>query len=393
MTADDAAADGPPAADAPRSEAGGGRAADRAGAASARARPLRVRYGRLHAFARQALVRARLRPELASQTADALVGANLSGWDEDGVRRLPEIVEGLSTRHLKADPQFREVASSGGVIVLDGDGGPGPAVAHRAMTEAITAANRHGVGAAAVRGSNRFGAPGHFARLALAHQMVGVALSNGPAAPVGALDGALRESGAASRGEEPARTYPAALGIAVPTVETSAPLVLNLWLGTESAAGDEERGAGSGEAGAASGAASRAPGSAAGGPDGAAASGFAREVELALALEAVVALAGAALPAELVSEDRPDPVHRGAGHLFLAFRVRAFAPWAGFRNRMVERLADLRRRRLDYPGQTAAALEEERRTRGIPLDRETAQALRRLSFRLELGSTWEQITG
>lgn len=388
MTVDDAVADEP------RSEADGERAADRAGAAPARARPLRVRYGRLHAFARQALVRARLRPELASQTADALVGANLSGWDEDGVRRLPEIVEGLSTRHLKADPQFREVASSGGVIVLDGDGGPGPAVAHRAMTEAITAANRHGVGAAAVRGSNRFGAPGHFARLALAHQMVGVALSNGPAAPVGALDGALRESGAASRGDEPRRTYPAALGIAVPTVETSAPLVLNLWLGTGSAPGDGEGGAGSGGAGAASGAASRVPGSAAGGPDrAAAASGFAREVELALALEAVVALAGAALPAELVSEDRPDPVHRGAGHLFLAFRVRAFAPWAGFRNRMVERLADLRRRRLDYPGQTAAALEEERRTRGIPLDRETAEALRRLAFRLELGSTWEQISG
>ena len=387
MTADDTAADGAEAASDPE------RAADRAPGAPARAEPLRVRYGRLHAFARQALVRARLRPELASQTADALVGANLSGWDDDGVRRLPEIVEGLSTRHLKADPRFREVASSGGVVVLDGDGGPGPAVAHRAMTEAITAANRHGVGAAAVRGSNRFGAPGHFARLALAHQMVGVALSNGPAAPVGALAGSLRGSATGAGSEEPPSTYPAALGIAVPTVETSAPLVLNLRLGTESGAGagSGEGSAGSREAGAASGAANPVPAS--GGADGAAASAFAREVELALALEAVVALAGAALPAELVREARPDPVHRGVGHLFLAFRVRAFAPWAGFRNRMVERLADLRRRRLDYPGQMAAALEEERRTRGIPLDRETAAALRRLSFHLELGSTWEQISG
>lgn len=389
MTADDAAADGAEAASDPE------RAADRAPGATARAKPLRVRYGRLHAFARQALVRARLRPELASQTADALVGANLSGWDDDGVRRLPEIVEGLSTRHLKADPRFREVASSGGVVVLDGDGGPGPAVAHRAMTEAITAANRHGVGAAAVRGSNRFGAPGHFARLALAHQMVGVAISNGPAAPVGALAGSLRGSATGVRSEEPPRHYPAALGIAVPTVETSAPLVLNLSLGTASGAGAEggEGGAGSSEAAAGSGAAAPARGSASGGAVGAPASAFAREVELALALEAIVALAGAALPGELVREARPDPVHRGVGHLFLAFRVRAFAPWAGFRNRMVERLADLRRRRLDYPGQTAAALEEERRTRGIPLDRETAEALRRLSFHLELASTWEQISG
>lgn len=337
------------------------------------ARPLRVRYGRLHAFVRQALVRARLRPELASQTADALVGANLSGWDEDGVARLPEIVEGLSTRHLKADPEFRIAASSGGVVVLDGGGGPGPAVAHRAMTEAITAANRHGVGAAAVRGSNRFGAPGYFARLALPHQMVGMALSNGPAAPPGAAGGPLRAGGTGTRSAEPPTGYPAALGIAVPTVETSAPLVLNRWLGADPPAGGGET---------AGGASARA----APPPDGS-------DLELALALEAIVALAGAALPGELVTGDRPDPLHRGTGHLFLAFRVRAFAPWAGFRNRMVERLNDLRRRRLDYPGQTAAACEEERRTRGVPLDRATAEALRRLSFHLDLHPAWKKVTG
>ena len=334
------------------------------------ARPLRVRYGRLHAFVRQALVRARLRPELASQTADALVGANLSGWDEDGVARLPEIVEGLSTRHLKADPEFRIAASSGGVVVLDGGGGPGPAVAHRAMTEAITAANRHGVGAAAVRGSNRFGAPGYFARLALPHQMVGVALSNGPAAPPGA--GSFPGSGTGSRSPAASTGYPAALGIAVPTVETSAPLVLNRWLDADPPAGG---------------------GTAEGASAGAAPAPDRSDLELALALEAIVALAGAALPVELVTGDRPDPLHRGTGHLFLAFRVRAFAPWAGFRNRMAERLTDLRRRRLDYPGQTAAACEEERRTRGVPLDRATAEALQRLAFHLDLDPPWKRVTG
>lgn len=352
--------------------------AEQADAKAAPARTVRVRYGRLHAFVRQALVRARLRPELASQTADALVGANLSGWDEDGVARLPEIVEGLSTRHLRADPEFRIAASSGGVVVLDGGGGPGPAVAHRAMTEAITAANRHGVGAAAVRGSNRFGAPGHFARLALAHQMVGVALSNGPAAPPGA--GSLRGTG--SRSPQPPTGYPAALGIAVPTVETSAPLVLNRWLGADPPAS----GGGAAEGASATEGAAAGPGRAAPPPD-------ASDLELALALEAIVALAGAALPGELVTGDRPDPLHRGTGHLFLAFRVRAFAPWAGFRNRMVERLTDLRRRRLDYPGQAAAAHEEERRTRGVPLDRPTAEALRRLSSHLDLDPPWKKVTG
>lgn len=318
-------------------------------------RPLRVRHGRLHAFVRQALTRSRLLPELASQTADALVGANLSGWDEDGAVRLPEIVDGLSTRHLNASPSFRLAASSGGAAVLDGGGGPGPAVAHRAMTEAVSAANRHGVGAVAVRGGNRFGAPGHFARLALPHQMIGAAVSSGPAPPPGTSGRAdAGDGGAAPVG------YPAAFGIAVPTAETAPPLVLNTWLG------DPER--------------SRA------GPDR---SGSA-DLELALALEALTALAGAALPGQLVAADRPEPLHGGTGQLFLAFRVRAFAPWAGFRNRMVERLTDLRRRRLPYPGQEEGAVEEERRTRGIPLDPETAEALERLSYRLELNAAWKK---
>lgn len=323
-------------------------------------RPLRVRHGRLHAFVRQTLTRSRLLPELASQTADALVGANLSGWDEDGAARLPEIVDGLSTRHLNASPSFRLAASSGGAAVLDGGGGPGPAVAHRGMTEAISAANRHGVGAVAVRGSNRFGAPGHFARLALPHQMIGVAVSSGPAPPPGKSDSADTGAGPAGGGGSAPVGYPAAFGIAVPTAETAPPLVLNTRL--EDPARPRAGGDRSGSA----------------------------DLELALALEALTALAGAALPAQLVAADRPEPLHGGTGQLFLAFRVRAFAPWAGFRNRMVERLTDLRRRRIPYPGQTEGAVEEERRTRGIPLDPDTAEALERLSYRLELNAAWEK---
>lgn len=324
-------------------------------------RPLRVRHGRLHAFVRQALTRSRLAPELASQTADALVGANLSGWDEDGAARLPEIVDGLSTRHLNASPSFRLAASSGGAAVLDGGGGPGPAVAHRGMTEAIGAANRHGVGAVAVRGGNRFGAPGHFARLALPHQMIGVAVSSGPAPPPGTSDPAAGASPAGGGDSAPVG-YPAAFGIAIPAAETAPPLVLNTWLGDP--AGPR---------------ADRA------GREGA-------DLELALALEALTALAGAALPGQLVAADRPEPLHGGTGQLFLAFRIRAFAPWAGFRNRMVERLTDLRRRRIPYPGQAEGAVEEERRARGIPLDPDTAEALERLSYRLELNPAWKKAT-
>ena len=295
--------------------------------------PLRVRHGQLHFFVREALKRVRLAPELASQTADAMVAANLAGEDADGVAWLPDLARKLSTRHVNTAPEMKLVASSGGTAVLDGDNGPGPAVAHRAMTVAISGANRHGVGSTAVRRGNRLGSAGRAAALALPHQMAGIAIAGDPASP--------------EPGASPAATHPVALGIAVPTAETADPLVLNLRF-----------------------------------PDGG-------DRDLALALEFLVSLGGAALPAEFTAEPRPEPVHGGTGQLFLAFRVRAFAPWAGFRNRMVERLSQLRRARINYPGQEAAAVEEQRRTRGILLDLKTTDSLRQFAYQLGMNEIWD----
>ncbi len=295
--------------------------------------PLRVRHGQLHFFVREALKRVRLAPELASQTADAMVAANLAGEDADGVVWLPDLARKLSTRHVNTAPEMKLVASSGGTAVLDGDNGPGPAVAQRAMTEAIGGANRHGVGSTAVRRGNRLGSAGRAAALALPHQMAGIAIAGDPGLP--------------EPGASPAATHPVALGIAVPTAETADPLVLNLRF-----------------------------------PDGG-------DRDLALALEFLVSLGGAALPAEFTAEPRPEPVHGGTGQLFLAFRVRAFAPWAGFRNRMVERLSQLRRARISYPGQEAAAVEEQRRTRGILLDLKTTDSLRQLAYQLGMNDIWD----
>ena len=295
--------------------------------------PVRVRHGRLHFFVRETLKRRRLPGELASRVADALVGANLAGEDGDGVAWLPDLATGLATRQVNPGPAMKIVSASGGVAVLDGDNGPGPAVAHRAMTEAISGANRHGVGGTAVRRSNRPGMASHFAAMALRHQMAGVALT-GARTPSEGAHGRV------------------ALGIAVPMAETVGPLVLNLELGETE-----------GE----------------------------RDLALLLALESLVLLGGGALAPELAVGDRPDPTHRGTGHLFLAFRVRAFAPWAGFRNRMVERLDHLRRARVRYPGQDAAEVEEERRARGIPLAEETARSLARLAYGLGMNAVWDEL--
>ncbi len=307
---------------------------------------LRVRHHRLHFFVREALKRVRLGGGLASQMADALVGASLTGSDDVGVGWLPELITGLSTRHLNPAPELRVVASSGAVAVLDGDNGPGPVVAHRAMSEATQLANSHGVGAVAVRRSNRPGALDFFAGLATPHVMAGIALSNETP----------------ERGDEaaPAAFAPVRIGLAVPMAETAPPLRLALRLPGPDRAIDADD-----------------PGQP-WGPD------------LALALETLVLLGGGALAAEMM-DSRPEPTHRGTGHLFLAFRIRAFAPWAGFRNRMVERLDQLRRARVRLPGLDIAEVEEQRRTFGIPLDADTAAALGRLAHHLELGEVWESL--
>ncbi len=297
---------------------------------------VRVRHHRLHFFTREALKRVRLPTLLASQTADALVAANLVGSDEDGVAWLPELINGISTRHLNPEPRMRVVASSGAVAVLDGDNAPGPAVAHRAMMEAAALAKAHGVGAVAVRRSNRPGAMGHFAGLALHNKMAGLAVTTGPPAPV-------------AETVLPAAA-PVRFGCAIPLAETAPPLRLDLDL-----SGDED------------------------------------DAGLGLALETLVLFGGSALASEMVAATRPEPLHHGVGHLFLAFRVRAFAPWAGFRNRMVERLEHLRRARTEWPGQRAAEIEEGRRTFGIPLEAETAADLEQLSRRFDLGAEWRRL--
>lgn len=302
--------------------------------------PLRVRHGQLHFFVRETLKRVRLVPEFASRTADAMVGANLAGEDQDGVAWLPDLVTDLSTRHVNPAPDMQLVSESGGAGVLDGDNGPGPAVAQRAMLEAIGGANRHGVGSIAVRRSNRLGSAGRAAALALTHQMVGIAIANDPKNRTGSTE---------TKPTDPSND-PVVFGIALPTVETEPPLVLNLRLQDKADISD---------------------------------------LPLSLALEFLLTLGGAALPTELAADPHPDPTHRGTAHLFLAFRIRAFAPWADFRNHMVERLNHLRRGRLSYPGQEAGAIEEERRTRGILLSLKTTDALRQMAYQLGMNDIWD----
>ena len=114
----------------------------------------------------------------ASLVADTLVESDLRGIHSHGVLRVPDYVGKLTA--LGVDPRGvpRIVSGRGAAIVIDGGNSMGQVGATFAMQRAIEAARATGVAAAALRGSNHCGAMDRYARMALDHDMIGVAMTN-----------------------------------------------------------------------------------------------------------------------------------------------------------------------------------------------------------------------
>ncbi len=126
----------------------------------------------------------------AKIVSDCLVFAHLRGFDTHGLPCLAGYVECLEQGRIKARPQIRVEKPVPWSVRLDADNGLGQVAAHRAMQLAIEAAEQFGVGAAAVRSSNHFGAACCYSMMALPDDCIGVVTSNATAAaaPFGALE-------------------------------------------------------------------------------------------------------------------------------------------------------------------------------------------------------------
>lgn len=122
--------------------------------------------------------------------ADSLVFADLRGIHSHGVLRVPEYVVKLTRGGVNPRGVPQIVRQTGGCLVVDGGNSMGQIGAHFAMQEAIARAQVHGIGAAAIRGSNHCGAMAYFAVQALPHDMIGIATTNAlpTMAPWGGVD-------------------------------------------------------------------------------------------------------------------------------------------------------------------------------------------------------------
>ena len=114
----------------------------------------------------------------AALLTDSLVYADLCGTHSHGVLRVPEYVEKLTTQGVNPTAKPEVVGEGPSFVVVDGRNAMGQIGTALAMREVIGKAAKTGSAAGAIRGSNHCGAMAYFARMALPHDMIGIATTN-----------------------------------------------------------------------------------------------------------------------------------------------------------------------------------------------------------------------
>ncbi len=114
-------------------------------------------------------------PEDAAEAADVLTMTDLRGVETHGVSNMLRMyVRDYRAGKLDPRPGWQVVRESPGTAVIDAGRRLGIIVGPRAMRMAIEKARNVGVGVVTAYNSGHFGAIGHYAMQAVAHDMVGV---------------------------------------------------------------------------------------------------------------------------------------------------------------------------------------------------------------------------
>src|SRR6478672_3071158 len=138
-------------------------------------------HSTLYSFTRQIFLEIGCNEKHAKIAANSLLSADLRGVDSHGVARLSGYVRLWEARRINANPVIKVVHETPSTAVVDGDAGLGLVVAPFAMQVAIDKAKHSGTGWVSVKNSNHFGIAGTHAMMALQHDMIGIAMTNGSA--------------------------------------------------------------------------------------------------------------------------------------------------------------------------------------------------------------------
>ena len=114
----------------------------------------------------------------AQDMAECLVQTNLWGIDSHGVLRTPEYLKRFQSGAMNTNPEIKSLKAGAGLEVLDADNGAGYVAGRAAMSRAIELAKTGNIAAVGIINSNHCGAASLYARMALEHGMIGIAMSN-----------------------------------------------------------------------------------------------------------------------------------------------------------------------------------------------------------------------
>lgn len=120
-------------------------------------------------------------PADAQSVAQLMVEADLRGADSHGVFRLASYVKRIREGGMNMHPNIRVVCERNASALVDGDNAIGHLVMKKAADLAIEKARGSGVAWVGARMSNHAGPAGLYARMPLAHGMVGIYMAVGSA--------------------------------------------------------------------------------------------------------------------------------------------------------------------------------------------------------------------
>jgi L-2-hydroxycarboxylate dehydrogenase (NAD+) len=150
-----------------------------------------VTFERLQAFIHTAMVKLGLPDRDAAVVAALMAQADLQGSDGHGVSRLPQYARRIKAGGFNVKPNIRVVREQASTALVNGDNGMGHLVMSRAAGIAIEKARTTGIGWVNAQFSNHAGPASLYARMPLAHDMIGLYFAVGNAnhlPPWGGLD-------------------------------------------------------------------------------------------------------------------------------------------------------------------------------------------------------------
>jgi LDH2 family malate/lactate/ureidoglycolate dehydrogenase len=141
--------------------------------------PRRVNARKLERFVSSAFERVGVSQADAALTATMLVHADLRAIESHGVMNLHGYITGLRDGSIVPAPAIRVARGSPTTASVDGGGGLGLVVGHRAMSECIRMAKESGTGWATASNSTHSGAGAYYVLMAVEQGMIGLHWSTG----------------------------------------------------------------------------------------------------------------------------------------------------------------------------------------------------------------------